>query len=82
MARARVQVQETMEGTDTELSELCDNLLSAREETESYRKEEQAIEAKLIEVMSASGKKSIKHNGKTIRLVHQEEKNKIQVQSQ
>lgn len=82
MARSRVQVQETIDGTETELSTLCDKLLDAREATTSARKEEQAVEAEVIRVFGSMHKKSIKHDGKTIRLVHQEEKNKIQIVSE
>lgn len=82
MARGKKQEQETIPGTDTELSKLCDELLDAREATETARSTEHAAEAKLIQMMSGSGKKSVKHGGCTIRLVHQEEKNKIQVKSE
>lgn len=82
MVRTRVAVQDTLPGTDTELSLLCDQVLDARAGMETAREGLHAVEAKLIEVMSAAGKKSIKHEGRIIRLVHQEEKNKIQVQSE
>lgn len=80
--KSKVQVQEIMEGTDTELSKLCDQMMDARTGMETARKVLHSVEARLIEEMSARGKKSIKHDGRIIKLVHQEEKNKIQVQSE
>ncbi len=82
MTRSTVQVQETMTETDTPLSKLCDDMIDARIGLEKSREKLHSVEAELIEEMNALGKKSIKHEGRIIRLVHQEEKNKIQVQSE
>jgi len=82
MGRERVQVQETMAEADTDLSLLCDQLLADRENTRVARADEQATEAKLINLMKEKGKKSVKHDGKTFRVAHQEEKDKLQIVSE
>lgn len=82
MARPRVQVQETMAETDTDLSLLCDQLLEDREQTRVARADEHATESKLISLMKDKGKKSVKHGGKTFRVSHQEEKDKLQIVSE
>lgn len=82
MGRPRVAVQDTMEGTDTDLSLLCDQLLDDRENTRVARADEHATEAKLINLMKEKGKKSVKHEGKTFRVSHQEEKDKLQIVSE
>lgn len=82
MARPRVQVQETMAEADTDLSILCDQLLAEREKTRVARADEQSTEAQLIELMKSKGKKSVKHEGKTFRVSHQEEKDKLQIVSE
>lgn len=74
--------QETIPGTDTELSKLCDRVLDTRAAVDTAIKEQHAAEAELMEIMITEGKKSIKHEGHTFRLVHQEEKNKIQIKSE
>lgn len=77
----RVKDQMTIEGTDTEASNLCDEYLECRNAVEEEREKLHASEAALVSYMTKAGKKSIKHDGKVIRLVHQEEKNKIQAVS-
>ena len=77
MAKKQLEI----EGTDTPMSKLCDEFLDARASVETERKTYQALEKQLIQSMRASGKKSIKHGGITIRQIHQEEKDKIQVVS-
>lgn len=77
MAKKQLQI----EGTDTPTSLLCDDFLGARGALETARSAYQAKEKELIQHMRSSGKKSIKHGGVTIRLVHQEEKDKIQTVS-
>jgi pyrroline-5-carboxylate reductase len=81
MARTKV-IQDEIPGTDTPLSRLCDQFLEERAAVETARATFQATEKMLLEEMQSTGKKSIKHGGVTIRSVHQEEKNKIQVVSQ
>lgn len=81
MAKTKVKVQEEIPGTDTALSRLCDKFLDGRGEVEAVRKTFQAIEAELIKVLRAAGKKSLKHGGVTIRQVHVSEKDKVQVVS-
>jgi hypothetical protein len=81
MVRSKVQVQDTMDGTDTEMSDLCDKLLSVRDEVSTVQEELHSVESKLIEVMNAKGMKSVKHGGKLIKMAHTEEKNKIQVKT-
>lgn len=82
MGRARVAVQETMGELDTDMSLLCDQLLEDRETTRVARADEHATEAKLIELMKSKSKKSVKHAGKTFRVSHQEEKDKMQIVSE
>lgn len=82
MMAKRVSVQDTMEGTDTELSKLCDEYLECRTEVDDARKKLHAAESGLIKTMSSTGKKSIKHDGRIIRWAHVEEKDKIQVVSE
>jgi hypothetical protein len=76
-----VKKQLEIEGTDTPTSRLCDDFLEARTGMETARTAYQAKEKEVIQHMRSSGKKSIKHGGVTIRLVHQEEKDKIQTVS-
>ncbi len=71
--------QLTIEGTDTELSKLCDDLLECQTEKKDALAKFHAAESALIKSMSTSGKKSIKHDGRTIRWAHVEEKDKIQI---
>lgn len=80
MARTKVE-QDEIPGTDTPMSRLCDKFLDVRNGVETARAAFQAVEKELIQHMRKEGKKSIKHGGVTIRQVHQEEKNKIQVVS-
>lgn len=82
MARKSVQVQETMEGTDTDLSEACDAVLEARQAVKSANASLHESEEALISIMQSSGKKSVKHGGSRFQLVHQEEINKIQIKSE
>ena len=81
MVKTRVTSQDTLPGTDTEMSKLCDRYLNARDKVEEVWASFQAVEKELIQAMRSAGKKSIKHGGVTIRQVHQEEKDKIQVVS-
>lgn len=74
--------QMEIEGTSTELSEMCDALLEARTEVEKAKEGLHSAEADLISAMARNGKKSIKHDGRSIRLVHTSEKNKIQIKSE
>lgn len=76
-----VKKQMEIEGTDTATSKLCDQYLDERGAVEVARKQFQATEKSLINEMRRLGKKSIKHGGYTIRQVHQEEKDKIQLVS-
>ena len=81
MARSKLQTQSEIPGTDTAMSRLCDKFLDARYELEKVRHNFQAVEKELIQTMRSGGNKSIKHGGVTIRQVHQEKKDKIQVVS-
>lgn len=71
MVKSRVEVQEIMAGTDTELSRACDAVLEARQEVKEANKVLHAADEKLISLMQADGKKSIKHEGHRFQLVHQ-----------
>lgn len=73
--------QITIEGTDTELSKACDQLLECRTELVEARSKFNAAENKIIALMSGSGKKSVKHDGYIIRWAHVEEKDKVQIKS-
>lgn len=75
MAKKQLEI----EGTDTPTSQLCDKFLDARDEMQKAKKAFQATEKELIQHMRQGGKKSIKHGGITIRQVHKEEKDLIQV---
>lgn len=82
MARSRVAVQDTMEGTDTEISIACDAVLEARAAVKEATSVLHAADATLIKLMQDASKKSIKHGGSRFQLVHEEEKNKIQIKSE
>lgn len=71
-----------MEGTDTELSKSCDAVLEARSAVKEATKILHAADETLIKLMQKDGKKSIKHEGHRFQLVHEEEKNKIQIKSE
>ena len=79
MVKTKVETQETIPGTDTEASALCDKFLDARDHVEEARHSFQALEKEMVQYMRKEGKKSIKHGGVTIRQVHKEEKDLIQV---
>jgi hypothetical protein len=81
MPKSKLNVQDEIPGTDTPLSRLCDQFLEERGEVEVARKAFQSTEKQLLQEMQQAGKKSIKHGGVTIRHVHQEEKDKVQVVS-
>lgn len=84
MAKSRMAVeeQETIAATDTELSVACDAVLDARAQVNEANKVLHAADTTLINLMQQDGKKSIKHEGHRFQLVHQEEKNKIQIKSE
>lgn len=73
--------QLVIEGTDTELSKACDELLECRTELVDARAKFNAAENAIIKLMSGTGKKSVKHDGYIIRWAHVEEKDKIQIKS-
>lgn len=78
MAKQQMEI----EGTSTEMSEACDAVLDARIAVDEAKKVLHAADAHLITMMRDDGKKSIKHDGRIFRLVHQEENNKIQIKSE
>lgn len=80
MAKTKVQ-QDTIPGIDTKMSGLCDRFLDARAGIATAKASFQAVEKEMIQEMRSLRKNSIKHGGVTIRHVHQEEKDKIQVVS-
>lgn len=80
-SRVAVQEQETIAGTDTPLSQACDAVLKARQEVSEVTKILHSADATLIGIMQDEGKKSVKHEGHRFQLIHQEEKNKIQIKS-
>ncbi len=82
MSKGRLEVQDTMEGTDTDISIACDAVLEARAEVKKVTKVLHAADETLIELMQSKKKKSIKHEGHRFQLVHEEEKNKIQIKSE
>lgn len=82
MGRSSVEVQDTMDGTDTDLSEACDAVMEARQAVKAANASLHESEEALISIMQSNGKKSIKHAGSRFQLVHQEEINKIQIKSE
>lgn len=81
-SRVAVQEQDTIAGTDTDLSRACDAVVEARAAVKEETKILHAADATLIKLMKDAGKKSIKHGGSRFQLVHEEEKNKIQIKSE
>lgn len=77
----QVQVQEEIEGTTTELSQICDEVLEARQAVKEAVASQQDVEERFVTMMNDHGKKSVKHGGRVLRVAHTDAMDKVQVQN-